>query len=372
MSQPRNLPLAEAPRGTAHAEAPFPSLILREKEPLNLEFQFPTLQARVTPVNQFFVRNHFPIPKIDEKSWRLKINGAVNKEIELSYDDLRRLPSKTLAATIECSGNGRAFLVPKSKGIFWELGAVGNAEWTGVPLATVLELVGVKDSAVEVVLEGADHGEVTEEPKSPGDIHFERSLPIAKARRPEVLLAYQMNGDDLTPEHGFPVRAVVPGWFGMASVKWLSKLSLAVTPFCGFWQSLEYSYFERRDGRPTLVPVTEMFVKASIARPMLQEVVPAGKDYRVFGAAWTGEQEVAAVEVSTDGGSIWKRAKLLGDVIPYAWQLWEYCWRPPAPGEYRIACRAIDGKGKTQPATRDQDRRDYLINHVVTIEVDVR
>ena len=184
---------------------------------------------------------------------------------------------------------------------------MGNAEWTGVPLATVLELVGVKDSAVEVVLEGADHGEVTEEPKSPGDIHFERSLPIAKARRPEVLLAYQMNGDDLTPEHGFPVRAVVPGWFGMASVKWLSKLTLAVTPFCGFWQSLEYSYFERRDGRPTLVPVTEMFVKASIARPMLQEVVPAGKDYRVFGAAWAGEQEVAAVEVSTDDGSTWKR-----------------------------------------------------------------
>jgi DMSO/TMAO reductase YedYZ molybdopterin-dependent catalytic subunit len=366
------LPVAEALRGTARAEAPFPGLILREKEPLNLEFQFPTLETRVTPVNQFFVRTHFPIPKMDEKSWRLKINGAVNKEIELSYDDLRRLPSKTLAATIECSGNGRAYLLPKAKGIFWELGAVGNAEWTGVPLATVLALAGVKNGAVEVVLEGADHGAITEEPKSPGDIHFERSLPIAKARSPEVILAYQMNGEDLTPEHGFPVRAIVLGWFGMASVKWLTKLTLTAAPFRGFWQSLEYSYFERSDGSPTLIPVTEMLVKASIARPMLHEVVPGDKDYRVFGAAWAGEQEVAAVEISTDGGSMWQRGQLLGDAVPYAWRLWEYSWRTPAMGTCRLACRAIDGNGKTQSATRDEDRRDYLINHVVTVEVNVR
>ncbi len=351
----------------------FPGLMTREKEPLNLEFPFPTLDAALTPTNRFFVRNHFRVPTLEAAAWRLKVEGEVEKEFELDYDQLKKLPSQTLTATIECAGNGRAFLVPKAKGVAWELGAVGNAEWTGVPLAAVLEKAGVKDGAMEVVLEGADSGEVGEEPKSPGVIHFERSLPLAKARKPEVLLAYRMNGKELTPEHGFPVRALVPGWFGMASVKWLTRVTVTAAPFQGFWQTLEYTYFRRERGRPTLVPVTEMQVKAEIARPALQEVVAAGTAYRVSGAAWAGESEIAKVEVSTDGGMSWQDAKLLEKAVPFSWRLWDYEWRTPKePGRHRLMARATDKRGRTQAEKHDKDRRAYLINHTLPVEVQVR
>ncbi len=207
----------------------FPGLLTREHEPKNLEYPFPTLSSTVVPTNQFFVRGHFPIPRLDAVTWSLKVDGAVNKPLSLSYEDLLKLPSKTFTATIECAGNGRGFLVPRANGVLWEFGGVGNAEWTGVPLATVLERAGIKEGAVEVILQGADSGAVNSDPKSPGPVHFERSLPLEKARRPEVLLAYQMNGKPLTPEHGSPVRALVAGWYGMASVKWLKRTGGAMT-----------------------------------------------------------------------------------------------------------------------------------------------
>jgi DMSO/TMAO reductase YedYZ molybdopterin-dependent catalytic subunit len=200
-------------------------LIPRQKEPINLEFPFAKLDSFLTPNDRFYVRNHFPIPKLEADTWRLKVEGAVKKELELTYDQLRKLPSRTVTATLECAGNNRAYLVPKAKGVPWELGAVSTAEWTGVPLATVLELAGMDDRAVEVVLEGADRGEVSSaiRPANP-KLSFARSLPLAKARKPEVLLAYRMNGKELPVNHGFPLRAVVSGWYGMASIKWLQRL----------------------------------------------------------------------------------------------------------------------------------------------------
>jgi len=181
-----------------------------------------------------------------------------------------------------------------------------------------------------------------------------------------------MNGKDLTREHGFPVRAVVGGWYGMAAVKWLTRITVTSAPFEGFWQSLEYAHFKREGGRPTLTPVTEIQVKSSIARPALSEGVPAGKPYRVFGAAWAGESEVAKVEVSTDEGKTWAVARLLGEAVPFVWRLWEFAWAvPKEPGRYALMVRATDGRGRTQPLKHDRDRRNYMINFIAPVEVEV-
>ncbi len=193
-------------------------MITRGEEPLNLEMPFSSLREFITPNEQFYVRGHFPIPEINVQNWRLKVEGAVASPFELTYDELRQMPSQTMTATMECAGNGRSFLQPKVKGVAWDLGAVGNAEWTGLLLGDVLRRAGVRSDAREVVLEGGDKGAIPEPPRPPGEIHYARSLPIAKASD-DVLLAFEMNGQPLPASHGFPLRAVVPGWFGMASVK---------------------------------------------------------------------------------------------------------------------------------------------------------
>jgi DMSO/TMAO reductase YedYZ molybdopterin-dependent catalytic subunit len=347
-----------------------PGLILREKEPPNLEFPFAALDQRITPNDRFFVRCHFAVPQVNAADWRLKVDGHVHQPLELSYDEIRRLPAKTVTATLECAGNSRGMLVPKASGLLWQLGAVGNAAWTGVPLSTVLQKARVRDGAVDVVLEGADSGAVTDEPKSPGVVSFARSLPLEKAQSSEVLLAYQMNGADLPPEHGFPLRVVVPGWYGMASVKWLHRITVTDKQFDGYWQTFMYSHWDRAGGRPVMRPITEMQVKSAIARPAFREQVPAGKPYRVFGAAWAGESDVTKVEVSADGGATWHPAKLLDEATPFTWGRWEYTWQVPAgASRYTLMSRATDKRGRTQPAKHDPDRRAYMINFTLPVEV---
>ncbi len=351
----------------------YPGQITRQKDPPNLEFPFASLDSFITPTDRFFTRCHFPIPKIDVQSWKLKVEGAVERPLELTYADLRKLSARTLTALLECAGNSRIFLVPPARGVGWELGAVGNAEWTGVPLAAVLEKAGVKSSAVEVVLEGADKGTVRTDPQSPGEIYFARSLPVERARHADTLLALQMNGVDLPPAHGFPMRALVPGWYGMASIKWLQRIVVTDRPFQGFFQTYDYSYFVRRDGLPTMTPITVQQVKSQIARPAPHEVLPANRPYRVHGAAWAGEPAIARVEVSTDAGKTWAEARLLGDSVRYAWRLWEFPWRTPEQrGKHTLMCRATDAAGRTQLLRHDEDRRNYMIHHVLPIEVEVR
>lgn len=185
-------------------------LIIRQKDPINLEMPFDRLESYLTPTELFFIRCHFPLPTIDTSRYRLRIDGAVGRPLTLSYEELREMRSETRIATFECAGNGRVFFVPQVRGAQWELGAVGNAEWTGVPLHDLLERAGLEDDACEVILEGADLGVPAEEPLPPTPISYARSVPRQKAVQPEVLIAYQMNGRDLSPEHGFPVRAIVP------------------------------------------------------------------------------------------------------------------------------------------------------------------
>lgn len=349
------------------------SLIPRQRNPDNLEFPFATLDSFITPNEKFYIRNHFPQPKLDTISWRLQVEGAVQRELQLSLDDLRKLPARTVTATLECAGNGRAFLVPKTKGVPWQLGAVGNAQWTGVSLAAVLERAGLRDSAVEVVFEGADSGEIAADPKPMGPIHFARSMPLAKARSSDVLLAFQMNGVELPPAHGFPLRAVVPGWYGVASIKWLTRLVVTDRPFNGYFQSFDYSYFDKEKRISKVVPITDLQVKAAIARPTPGEVIQADADYRIHGAAWTGESEIAKVEVSTDAGKSWALAKLRGEKARNAWCLWDFQWHAPGgEGKARIMARATDAQGRLQPLERDPDRRNYMISHVLPVDVTIQ
>ncbi|MDQ3118052.1 MAG: sulfite oxidase [Verrucomicrobiota bacterium] len=346
-------------------------LITRVNEPLNLEMPFSSLDSFVTPNERFYVRCHFPIPEISAQSWRLRVEGAVIAPFELSYTELRQMPSHTITATIECAGNGRSFLEPKVKGVAWEIGAVGNAEWTGVRLSELLHRANVKHGASEVILEGTDRGAIKEPPRPPGEIHYARSLPLAKATA-DVLLAYEMNGQRLMPSHGFPLRGIVPGWFGMASVKWLQRIIVTERPFHGYYQSIDYTYWDQHGGVPELKPLREMQVKAQIARPSAGEVISANIPYRVHGAAWAAES-VVRVELSSDNGVTWQETHLLGEPVTHAWRFWEFPWQTPRePGKYCLMARAIDSDGRTQPRARVAEYGSYMINQWLPIEVQIQ
>ncbi len=345
--------------------------IVRSEDPLNLEMPFETLDGFITPTKLFYVRTHFPIPKIDRNKWRLRVEGEVERPFEINYGELIKLESEKIPVTLECAGNNRNFLEPKVEGVRWELGAVGNAEWTGVPLSILLDRAGVKSTAREIILEGADRGK-PEDPKSPpGEMNFARSTPMKKAS--DVLLAYKMNDVDLPAENGFPVRAIVPGWYAVASIKWLQRIIVTDKIFNGYYQTLDYSFWKRRGDNAELVPLSEMQIKAEIARPSEGETIPANSNARVRGTAWTSDGEIKKVEISSDDGATWNEAKLLGESKPNAWRLWEFSWRTPdRPGKATLIARATDSKGRTQPMERDPDRGTYMINHLLPITVEVR
>jgi len=345
-------------------------MVLSE-EPLVLETPMENLGDFITPTKSFYVRNHFPVPKIDKNKWRLRIEGEVEKPFEINFDELKKLESTKIPATLECAGNGRSFLEPKVKGVQWGLGGVSNAEWTGISLSILLDRAGMKATGREIILEGADRGKL-EDPKAPcGEINFARSIPISKAR--SVVLTYKMNGEELPPEHGFPVRAVVPGWYAVASVKWLQRIIITDKPFNGYYQTLDYAFWKRDGEQARLTALSEMQTKAEILNPRENETVAANSNVGVRGAAWTGDGEITRVELSSDGGSTWSEVKLLGESKPNAWRLWEFNWKTPArAGKATLIARATDSNGRTQPLERDPDRGTYMINHLVTITVEVK
>ena len=366
------VPLA-ARRATAQGvPAAFPGMTVRMTEPRNVEFPFAELKGFRTPTEQFYVRSHFALPKIDVANFKLTVEGEVENPLSLTLGELAKLGEVTMPLTLECAGNGRVSLVPQPRGLQWGLGAVGTAEWAGVPIAAVLERAKVKPGAVDVVLVGADSGAIAGDAPSPGVISYDRGIPLAKAMKPESILATAMNGEALTASHGAPLRAVLGGWYGMASVKWLTRIIVTPRPHHGFWQTIDYSVFERRAGLATLVPVTRGQPKASIARPAFGEVVPAGRPTVVTGAAWAGEEAVERVEVSVDGGTTWAAARFTTDAKSMCWRLWEFPWTPATRGPVKLVARATAAGGVTQPASRDPDRRTYMINHLVPVEVLVK
>jgi DMSO/TMAO reductase YedYZ molybdopterin-dependent catalytic subunit len=345
-------------------------LIIRQKEPKNLETPFDEVNSFLTPAELFYIRSHFLAPNVELGSYQLRIDGAVRNPFHLSYQELRDMPSKTRVATLECAGNSRVFLVPQVGGAQWGLGAVGNAEWTGVPLAALLERAGMEEGACEIVLEGADHGMPTEPPIPPVPIPYARSLPRDKAIQREVLIAYQMNGRDLPLDHGYPVRVIVPGHYAMASVKWLTRVHAVREPFQGYWQTSDYGYWDYLDAKPVRRALGEMKLKSEIARPRVYETLPGNRVCTVFGAAWAGETEVIEIAVSTDGGRSWAEAEFLDPVQRHAWRRWKFDWlTPKQPGKYILLARAKDVNGGVQPDKHDQNYGSYVITHPLPIEV---
>jgi DMSO/TMAO reductase YedYZ molybdopterin-dependent catalytic subunit len=294
----------------------------------------------------------------------------VRRELSLSYAEIRSMPSRSCVATLECAGNGRVFLVPPAPGAQWELGAVGNAEWTGVPLSVLLDRAGLVDEVCELVLEGADHGVPKEEPKPPGAISYARSITRKRALEPDVLIAYAMNGQNLTLDHGYPLRAVVPGHYGMASVKWLTNVVATTQPFQGYWQTSDYGYWDDSSRIPVRRPLAEMKLKAQIARPRVYETLEPGRSYTIFGAAWAGGTDVMEIWVSLDGGSSWVQGQFLDPINRNAWRRWRYDWiTPTQPGRYTLLARAKGGDQSVQPDGHNANFGSYVIDHPLPIEV---
>jgi DMSO/TMAO reductase YedYZ molybdopterin-dependent catalytic subunit len=345
-------------------------LTIRQKEPKNLESPFDRVESYLTPTELFYIRSHFPIPTLDRACYRLRVDGAVRCPFALSYEELRSMPSETRVATLECAGNSRVFLVPQVQGAQWELGAVSNAEWTGVPLRALLERAGLANDACEIVLEGADRGTPREEPMPPVPISYAWSLSRAKALRSEVMIAYQMNGCELPRDHGFPVRAIVPGHYGMASVKWLTGIQAVREPFHGYWNTSDYAYWAMMDGKPVRRALGEMQLKSQIARPRVYETLAPNRIYTISGAAWAGETDVIEIAVSTDGGRTWSEAEFIDPVRRHAWRRWKLDWLTPNnPGQHTLLARARDAAGVVQPDKHDRNYGPYVINHPLPIEV---
>jgi DMSO/TMAO reductase YedYZ molybdopterin-dependent catalytic subunit len=345
-------------------------LIIRQKDPNNLEMPFDQLGDFITPAELFYIRSHFPTPELDPVTYQLSIGGAVRRKLRLSYADIRAMPPRTCVATLECAGNSRVFLVPPAPGAQWELGAVGNAEWTGVPLSVLLESAGLAEDVCEIVLEGADRGIPKEEPKPPGPISYARSIPRVRAMEPDVLIAYQMNGQDLTPDHGYPLRAIVPGHYGMASVKWLTNIVATTQPFQGYWQTSDYAYWDDFAGAPIRRPLAEMKLKSQIARPRVYERLEPDRPYTIFGAAWAGDTDVTEIWISLDGGTSWVQGDFLDPISRHAWRRWKYDWITPAqPGRYTLLARARGADQRTQPDGHNPNFGSYVIDHPLPIEI---
>jgi DMSO/TMAO reductase YedYZ molybdopterin-dependent catalytic subunit len=335
--------------------------------PENSETPLESIQGWVTPNRLFFVRNHFDVPRVDVNAWRLSVGGLVREPAEWTWEELAALPQRSVFATVECAGNGRSFLQARQPGVQWGAGAIGHAEWTGVPLSVVLEKSGIAPGAVEVLFEGADRGSESDHPEP---MPFQRSLPLDKAMHRDTLLVLRMNGELLSPNHGWPLRLFVPGWYGVASVKWLNRIEVIDQPFRGYFQNNKYTVERRVGERTETVVVGPMVVKSEIIRPQAGAVLGRGTN-RIFGVAWAGEEAVARVEVSTDGGRNWERADILGACAPYCWSLWEYLWEVTEPGEYELMARATSTGGRTQPLEHDALLGGYMIHHPRAISVRV-
>jgi DMSO/TMAO reductase YedYZ molybdopterin-dependent catalytic subunit len=363
----RTAPVALAGVGGLHplftARAGADPMIVRQREPRNLETPLADLFSADT--EKFYVRNHFPMPALDAKSHKVTVEGHVESKLELSLDELKKMGPVSREVVLECAGNGRVFLIPPAKGTQWSHGAVGQAKWTGVPLGAVLERAKLKAGAAEVVLVGADKGAPAD---APGPIHFDRGIPLAKAKKDETLLVWEMNGEPLPTTHGGPLRALVGGWYGMASIKWLSKIVVTDRPYNGFFQTFDYAYWARdKEGLPHLTPVTAIQPKAVVVTPAPGDVLKAGQEVTVKGFAWAGENAVAKVEISTDGGKSWTAAHV-GKAEPLKAANWTAKFTPKAAGPLQLVARCTDDKGTAQPEKRDPDRRNYMITHLVPVE----
>jgi len=349
-------------------------MILRSFRFVDLETPVEYFNTWLTPVPHFFVRNHMHEPsELDAKDWRLSLGGEVEKSLTLSLADLAKLETHSIVNTLECAGNGRSLHRPQVPGVQWGKGAVSTARFSGPRLRDVLQRAGVKSAGKHVMFRGLD--------EVPGKVPpFIRSIPIEKALDPDTLIATHMNGSPLTKHHGFPARALVPGWIGAASCKWLTEIKVVETEFAGNFMSPAYR-FPNQPVQPgdavkpeDTHPLTALSVKSVISGPSdgarVKTETKTGKVI-VHGAAWAGESDIAKVEISTDGAANWSPAKLGYEQAHYAWRLWSYDWKPAKVGDYTILSRATDNQGRTQPSTAVWNPSGYLYNAVDQVKIHV-
>jgi DMSO/TMAO reductase YedYZ molybdopterin-dependent catalytic subunit len=323
------------------------------------------LRYPVTPVGLHYLLIHYDVPVVEPETWRLTVRGE--RELVLGLEELRARPAAEVTVTMECAGNGRARLDPRPVSQPWLLEAVGTARWRGTPLRPLLEEAGI-GGAVEVLCTGLDRGIESEEEQA-----FQRALPLEEALRDEVLLAYEMNGTPLPPQHGFPLRLVVPGWYGMTNVKWLERIELVDTPFAGYQNSWSYRLRQAEDEEG--VPLDRMQPRSLMVPPGIPEfmtrdrTVEAG-EVLLEGRAWSGHAPVDRVEVSADGGETWDAAELEPAGEPWAWRGWSYRWHAE-PGEHVVCCRARDEAGNEQPSEPLWNLGGYANNAVQAVRVTV-
>ncbi len=357
--------LGSRPAWARRALAAPPGMIERADWPEHWETSLASLGRSWNTSNErFFVRSHFPAPSIDPATWRLEVTGLVRKPFSLGLDELRAMPGRYVAHTLECAGNGRGLLpLPNTSGTQWGRGAVGNARWTGVPLATLLARAEVAPEAKHVWLEAADHAPFPTVPP------FLRSIPADKAMA-DTLIAHGMNGVPLPALHGAPVRAIVPGWFGMASAKWLTRVRVEAAPSDNHFMAKGYRYTYPGEDPAQAPPVQELRVKSIITRP-LDGIRVAPGILRVEGFAWSGPAGVARVEISTDGRATWRPAILVGERSPFAWRAWQADVSAMKPGTMTVMARATDSSGETQPIEARVNAGGYGNNsiHRVTFRV---
>jgi sulfite oxidase len=357
--------LAAGRPARAQAPAVIPGkekLIVRSPRPVNLEAPLRELTADLTPYEVFYVRNNYDGPEIDHAQYALKVDGEVDNPLTLRLDDLRRMAQVSHTVTLECAGNGRGFYSPKAAGIQWEYGAVGTAAWKGVPLADLLRLAKPRPTARHVVPNGNDA------PPTPQAPDFIRSHPLWKALEPHTLLALEMNGAPVPHLHGGPVRLIVPGWVGSASIKWVTHITLADAEWSGPYMARSYRSPRVDDAKATY-SLQSLECKSLVVTPADQASVGAGR-ITVSGFAWAGEGTIVAVDVSTDGGQSWQPATLKGDEHRYAWRRWEHVWEAK-PGQHTIMARASDSLGRFQPSTRPRDPQGYRWNVIHAVRVTV-
>lgn len=353
-------------------DRPKRDMMVRSARPEDLEMPLSGFSDYITPIEHFFVRTHVYVPAVNIREWRLRVEGEVGTPLTLTMEDLKALPPVELVSVVECAGNGRSFYEPPVPGAQWGTGAVGNGRWRGVRLADVLKRAGIKESAKEILFDGADVplGAMPD---------FQRSISVKKALDSNTLLAYEMNGETLPVKHGFPLRVVAPGWASDSWAKWVTSIRVLGQEHDGFWMKTAY----RRPATPVapgtaisadqMQPVTSLRIKSVIAAPFDGTQVMAGRPVTIRGVAWSGDAgPVASVEVSVDGGRAWKSARLHPDQrTQYGWRQWEFDWMPSQVAYYTILARARDAAGNTQPFDQEWNPGGYGWNVVPRVGIDV-
>lgn len=344
-----------------------PYLITRRLNPENQETPIQFIENDIIQTPLFYRRNHFSYPKLTFSNYFLPINGLVTSPLLLSMQHILQLPSKTIEVVLECSGNKRSLFEPKVFGEQWEKGAISQGIWKGVPLRTLLELSGIKIAAKEVVVEGYDFGERTDLDKA---VSYTRSLPIEKALHPDTIIAYEHNNQPLPFKHGFPLRLIVPQWYGMASVKWIKQISVISSNFTGPFQSIDYKYYPNQDNDIGAHPVTTINVNSTIQKPLDMAILNTG-NHVIKGIAWTGRGYITKVEISTDNGDTWIDVKIVQSNSSYSWVAWTYDWKAAEKGIYTIMAKATDSHDRTQPLKPYWNRKGYGYNAVDHIKVKI-